>query len=220
MRRLCFQRGFVLPFALVTMAVSAISIAALGGYAAFSCRMTRYYVEHSKCRFAAQTAIEQAKIDIERAFEKYVGEVAPTVKITPVRTDVYQWFDYGDATNIGTRVVYRVPDPGIVNGCDVSVWLGEHGDGIVQIYARATPHGFIGGPRPTSTIRETVVFAGLDQSPVFDNAYFVNNYGWMNGSSIVINGKMRVQDGEIVGLDLPALVKKHNEISRMMLRDE
>ena len=191
MRRLYFQRGFVLPFALVTMAVSAISIAALGGYAAFSCRMTRYYVGHSKCRFAAQTAIEQAKIDIERAFEKYVGEVAPTVKITPVRTDVFQWFDYGDATNIGTRVVYRVPDLGIVNGCDVGVWLGEHGDGIVQIYARATPHGFIGGPRPTSTIRETVVFAGLDQSPVFDNAYFVNNYGWMNGSSIVINGKMR-----------------------------
>lgn len=36
----------------------------------------------------------------------------------------------------------------------------------------------------------------------------------------VINGKMRVQDGEIVGLDLPALVKKHNEISRKMLRDE
>ncbi len=36
----------------------------------------------------------------------------------------------------------------------------------------------------------------------------------------VINGKVRVQDGEIVGLDMPALVKKHNEISRKMLRDE
>ncbi len=36
----------------------------------------------------------------------------------------------------------------------------------------------------------------------------------------MINGKLRVKDGEIVGLDLPALVRKHNEISRKMVRDE
>lgn len=36
----------------------------------------------------------------------------------------------------------------------------------------------------------------------------------------VINGQVRVKDREIVGLDLPALVKRHNEISRKMLRRE
>jgi len=36
----------------------------------------------------------------------------------------------------------------------------------------------------------------------------------------VINGRARVKDGEIVGLDLPALVRRHNEISRAMLRGE
>ncbi len=36
----------------------------------------------------------------------------------------------------------------------------------------------------------------------------------------VINGKVRVQDGEIVGLDLPTLIRRHNEISRKMLRGE
>ncbi len=36
----------------------------------------------------------------------------------------------------------------------------------------------------------------------------------------VINGVVRVQDGEILGLDMPALVRRHNEISRKMLRDE
>jgi cytosine/adenosine deaminase-related metal-dependent hydrolase len=36
----------------------------------------------------------------------------------------------------------------------------------------------------------------------------------------VINGQVRVQDGEIVGLDLPALIRRHNEISLRMLRDE
>jgi cytosine/adenosine deaminase-related metal-dependent hydrolase len=36
----------------------------------------------------------------------------------------------------------------------------------------------------------------------------------------VINGQVRVQDGAILGLDLPALVRRHNAISRKMLRGE
>ncbi len=36
----------------------------------------------------------------------------------------------------------------------------------------------------------------------------------------VINGQIRVQEGQILGLDLPALVQRHNAISRKMLRDE
>ncbi len=36
----------------------------------------------------------------------------------------------------------------------------------------------------------------------------------------VINGKVRVKDGEIVGLDVAALVRRHNEISRKMLRGD
>jgi cytosine/adenosine deaminase-related metal-dependent hydrolase len=36
----------------------------------------------------------------------------------------------------------------------------------------------------------------------------------------VINGKVRVKDGEILGLDLPALVQRHNAISRKMLRGD
>jgi 8-oxoguanine deaminase len=33
----------------------------------------------------------------------------------------------------------------------------------------------------------------------------------------VINGQVRVQDGQIIGLDLPALVRRHDQISRAML---
>jgi cytosine/adenosine deaminase-related metal-dependent hydrolase len=36
----------------------------------------------------------------------------------------------------------------------------------------------------------------------------------------VVDGQIRVKDGEIVGLDLPALVRRHNEISAKMLRGE
>ena len=184
------RSGFVLPFAIVTMAVASIAIAALGGYAGFSSRMARYHIAHTKCRLAAQSAIEEAKTDIANTFERYVGEVAPTVKISPVRTDVYNWFNYGDATTIGTRVIYQVPDSLVIDEIPVRVWFAEHGDGIVKIRAQAKGR-YAGGPEASSTIEEKVIFGGLDQSPVFDNAYFVNNYGWMNGSSIVINGTMR-----------------------------
>ena len=190
MRRLSARPGFALPFALVTMAVASIAIAALGGYAGFSSRMARYHIAHTKCRLAAQSAIEEAKTDIANAFDRYVGEVAPTVKISPVRTDVYNWFDYGDAKTIGKRVVCTMPESLEIDGLPVRIWLAEHGDGIVRIRAQAKGR-YAGGPEAASTIEETVVFGGLDQSPVFDNAYFVNNYGWMNGSSIVINGTMR-----------------------------
>jgi len=36
----------------------------------------------------------------------------------------------------------------------------------------------------------------------------------------VINGKVRVKDGEIVGLDLGRLIRRHNALSRQMLRGE
>lgn len=36
----------------------------------------------------------------------------------------------------------------------------------------------------------------------------------------VINGQIRVKDGEIVGLNMSTLIKRHNEISRKMLRGE
>jgi len=35
----------------------------------------------------------------------------------------------------------------------------------------------------------------------------------------VINGQLRVEDGELLGLDLPALIRRHDEISRAMIRE-
>jgi hypothetical protein len=36
----------------------------------------------------------------------------------------------------------------------------------------------------------------------------------------VVNGRVRVQEGQIVDLELPPLVARHNAISRAMIRDE
>jgi hypothetical protein len=36
----------------------------------------------------------------------------------------------------------------------------------------------------------------------------------------VVNGRVRVQEGQIVDVELPPLVARHNAISRAMIRDE
>jgi cytosine/adenosine deaminase-related metal-dependent hydrolase len=36
----------------------------------------------------------------------------------------------------------------------------------------------------------------------------------------IIDGRVRVRDGELVGVDLPPLIARHNEIARAMVRDE
>ena len=54
-------------------------------------------------------------------------------------------------------------------------------------------NGHLSSNEPQKTVDVTVTFQ-LQRSQVFDYAYFVNNYGWMNGfdeNSLVINGDMR-----------------------------
>ena len=36
----------------------------------------------------------------------------------------------------------------------------------------------------------------------------------------VINGQVRVEDGQLVGVDLPPLIQRHNEIARALVRGE
>lgn len=190
-----WRRGFALPLVLVVTSLSAVALAALGGYVAFSSRMTRYYLAQTRCRLAAQSALEMTKTKLQEKFLQYVGKVSPGVKITPVRLgdDVLKWFDAGDARSIGPRgsTYYEPPESVRLGGCEVRVWFGSHRNARVEICARATCRVF-GGPVASSTLQETVVFSFVpEQSPVFDNAYFVNNFGWMTGSSLVVNGRMR-----------------------------
>ena len=198
------RKGFVLPMTLVMVALAAIVIAAVGGYVAQASRMTRIHRARSRCRLAAQSAVEQAKYEVQDGFRKYVGgSGGASVKIDPRQAEVYNWFDTvsADRRTIGIAdakhdAVTLVDPPNGINGCEISVGIGmfvDHPSGSsfasVPIVATAV-YRYSDGLTVTATIQERVAF-GTGQSPVFDYAYFVNNYGWMNGSSIVINGDMR-----------------------------
>ena len=199
MKRAGNRRGFVLPLALTLVFAVAVAVAGVVGYVAWAARETRVFLAKDRCRFAAQSAIEQAKVEIQRGFERFLGAGGTSVKIDPKQAVSYNWFDAvsADRRTIGTSNPVTLQDPaGPVNGCTVVVCIGRHVDhetnsplAAVPVVATAT-FVYPDGLSVSATIQETVCFA-TGQSQVFNYAYFVNNYGWMNGSSITINGDMR-----------------------------
>ena len=184
------RHGFILPMAVILLAVTSLILAAVMGYVAFTTRMTDVHLGNSVCRLAAQSAIEAAKRDIYKAFYAYSG--GSSVRIGTMTGTAFDWFD-----NLSTLNNLVVPPGGTtnINGCTVSPSVSRTfrpsgtTTGIVTIRATATrtnPTGTVS----SSTIEECIRFA-LMRSRVFDFAYFVNNYGWFQGNSITANGDVR-----------------------------
>jgi len=197
MKRPSERRGFALVVTLVLTTVVVASLGLLGGFVSQAMRLSRVHLAQSRCRLAAQCALEALKEEIQCSFDAYVG---PNGKIDPRQIVAYNWFytvGSGGRT-IGVtdakHVAYEVVDPPDgINGCQVRLGIGQPSDEdpypVVPLYATAV-YTYSDGLVVRVTVRERVLF-GVGQSPVFDYAYFVNNYGWMSGSSIVINGDMR-----------------------------
>ncbi len=195
------KRGYILPITVFMLALVAVVVASSVGFVSHAARQTRIYLARSRCRFAAQSTIEQAKAHIQAGFNAYAGgSGAASIKVDPRQADVYDWFDEisSDHRTIGKgdKTVTLVDPPNGINDCNVTIGIGkvvEHESNsaiaIVPIVATAV-YDHPDGLRVSVTIQERVIF-GTGQSKVFDYAYFVNNYGWMNGSSITINGDMR-----------------------------
>jgi cytosine/adenosine deaminase-related metal-dependent hydrolase len=63
---------------------------------------------------------------------------------------------------------------------------------------------------------ERLDFAGALHDPLASLVFCTP----VNVDLSVVNGRVRVQDGQIVDIDLPPLIRQHNAISRAMIRDE
>ena len=195
--------GFALPAALVFTACALILLGATFGYVSHAARETRVFIAKDRCRLAAQSAIEQAKNEIQAGFKAFVG-VGTAVKVDPKQATSYNWFDKVSADRktigVGTKKTVTLQSPVVfgagTSACTVYVGIGRHiehetNDAVAELPIVATGvYTYPDGLRVTATIQERVYFA-TGQSEVFNYAYFVNNYGWMNGSSITINGDMR-----------------------------
>lgn len=201
--RMQTRGGFVLPMALVMMLVAGLIVGGVVSYVVQAQRLTQIALAKDRCRMAAQSAIEKAKMDIHGGFTRYISDNFSTIKIAPGKARAFNWFNpenvSADRRSVGNPSPARIFDgkayPISVNGCSVWVGIGrgvlhedDAADAVLPVVATAVcalPNGL----RVSATIQECVVFQ-IGQSPVFDNAYFVNNYGWMSGN-FTINGEFR-----------------------------
>ena len=188
------QNGFILPTTVILLFVCSLALATVLGYAAFTTRMTDVHLGNSICRLAAQSAIEAVKQDIYKTFYNYSG--GSSVRIGTMTGTAFDWFNYHTANSIGkSGSTVTIPVTTNINGCVVTPRIHSSTrpsgttTGIVTLRATATRIN-VTGTTSQSTIEERIRFA-LMRSRVFDNAYFVNNYGWFQGSSITANGDVR-----------------------------
>ncbi len=203
MKRVTARKGFVLPVALGVILVVAVVVGSVVGYVSYGARAARLALARNRCRFAAQSAIEVVKTQVQARFSAYVGASGTAVKIDPKQSLEFNWFDNvsADGRTIGlskgriSPLTLQDPPNGI-NGCTVTVAIGKKVEHETNSSYAAVPivataeYTYPDGLTASATIQESVCFA-TGQSQVFNYAYFVNNYGWMNGSSITINGDMR-----------------------------
>ncbi len=200
---LAMRRGFVLIVALTMALAVALVVSAVAGYVSHAARQTRIFLAKDRCRFAAQSAIEQAKVEIQAGFSAYVGMSGTGVRIDPRQAEIYNWFDAvsADRRTIGVSDAKHSPvtlhDPtNLINGCVVRIAIGlavvhDVNTPVAEVPVVATGiFTYPDGLEVCATVQERICFA-TGQSQVFNYAYFVNNYGWMDGSTITINGDMR-----------------------------
>ncbi|MBO7684458.1 MAG: hypothetical protein J6T51_07010 [Kiritimatiellae bacterium] len=189
---------------LVLTAVCALVLGGVLGYVSAATRMTSAHLGDDACRLAAQGEIELAKVAINGAFTDAV--VRRTSLVGANVSGAYcafDWFGTGDdmalTRTIGARngqgTAVTLDDSVEAGGCTVRVRVARvrHPAGkqwaevtLVAEAACANP----GGTESRQVVAETVRFAQY-RSRVFDNAYFVNNYGWFQGSGCTANGDVR-----------------------------
>lgn len=194
MKQRCAQRksGFVLPVVMCCILVVAIIAGGVLSYINYGARAAGAYATASQCRLAAQTALERTKIDIRQTFKGYY-------RAYPSAWDALAWFDTYSSSSVGKGgYVCSLMQGAPVSGCPVTVTIAsveKSAPSAVFQYARVTllataAGSSAAGVAVSRTIEETVEYA-LRRSSVFDHAYFVNNYGWFQGSGCTANGNIR-----------------------------
>ena len=192
MRHRPSQAGIVLPVVVAIILVVATIAWGVFNYVLYGTRAAGVYITLNQCRLAAQTGLERNKYDVGQAFKRYY-------RAYPSMWDSLSWFSTWTAHSIGTSgYVCTVMNGGQVNGCTVTVTV----TGVTRTsaasalkYARVTFQTNATKTSPSGiavskTIEEVVEYA-LWRSPVFNYAYFVNNYGWFQGGGVTANGEIR-----------------------------
>ena len=204
-QKILARSGFALPAALLVVICSSVVVGGVVSYVSYTTRYVKIELARTRCLAAAQSAIEQAKGGLRQKFHDYLGSGQQNVHLTTqlnTASEFAKWFVVsraGGGLSIGTGQHVLNLKPAQTNG-NSRVYLdafrntqaatGTAESGEVTIVATAVEDG-PNGLGAAITVAEKFSFASSMPSEVFNNAYFVNNYGWMSGSGIIINGDIR-----------------------------
>jgi len=178
------QQGFVLfvvlAIASVPMILSGVMIS-MGNNAALR---TEKWRDHDRCLLIAQSALERAKADIQQQFRSHF-ESAPLER----SAQKFDWFDTNSAGSIGSNNPYNAPSDADFLGATISIRIKD----VSRVDRSTRDVSLVCSAKLDSAQRtvEEVVRYQLAPSTVFDHAYFINNFGWLWGSSINVNGDVR-----------------------------
>ncbi len=178
------EKGMILAVVMTLAVIVSIIVGSMLATAHSAVRMTKKWREQDQAFLLAQSAMEKAKWDIQTAFQEYFN-TSPLAR-TGLK---FPWFDTYSETSIGSTSRYNAPD-GETFGAG-KVWItietvrdDGYGRRAVLLKARATLNG-------TERKITEMVHYELAPSPVFDYAYFINNFGWFWGSPIYAHGEVR-----------------------------
>lgn len=180
------RRGVALPMALLFVVCSLIAVCAVLAYTSRANRMAAFYRERSACRLAAVSALEKAGAAIYWRFK------ADTGNRTLLTRNAFRIFErLTDSDFVEEVNSLKVDLPGF---SELKVRLAcppTIADSRAAVTLCATSSRPVPGGGEVSVSLAVRISYGIGRSRVFDHAYFVNNYGWFEGSTITANGDVR-----------------------------
>jgi cytoskeletal protein CcmA (bactofilin family) len=180
------QRGVILFSVLILASVLMLLVGAMLLSGQTALKSMQGWRSHDATLFKAQSVMGKAKYDIYSKFRTYYT-APPAANLA----SKFAWFDTWSAHSLGSSSAYQAPNAADAgDGYVVTVTIDnvqKTGRGVRTVGLKAQATASDG---TTRTVYELVRYR-LAPSDVFDYAYFINNFGWLYGSSITINGNVR-----------------------------
>lgn len=178
------ESGVVLLAVLLVGLVTGLIVASFMEAAGNAMHNVKLWNETDEALSIAMSAMEKAKWDIYEEFHTHFHS-APL----PQTQHKFDWFESFAPSWIGGSSTYNAPQEEEFDGGTVTVTIQEVSRterAVVDVLLKASAKNGIA----ERTVQEVVRYQ-LTTSPVFDYAYFVNNFGWLWGSSITSHGSVR-----------------------------
>ena len=177
--------GVTLATVLVGMAVALIMLVSFLSLGSNSTQMIRRWRTGDQLMLTAQSAMEDAKVNIYSNFINYSSTTLNNML-------AFNWFTTWNSSSLGQTYVYQAPQGAAYSNATITITIiAVTNSGFltrdVVLQCRATSASWSGLVRG---VQETVRYQ-MVRSPIFNHAYFINNFGWLYGSGITVEGDVR-----------------------------